>query len=123
MSSNRELRPGKGSHQTLTPDLIDWIRETFDHIYEYFPTEKELGEEGTITRKKAAQFLQGMARSQNGWEVTNDSFGLKVYRYYAWADGEYRIGLVRPKSTGVGESENSNVDIRLDVRYWYNPEA
>jgi hypothetical protein len=115
------LIPGKGAHLTMTPDMIDWLKETVDHVHDYWPAEIEL-EDGVFTRKTAGALLKSIANSMNGWKVVNDNFGLKVYRAYEWDTGEIRVTLVRPKAK-AGEGDDSNVDVKLDIRYWFDPNA
>lgn len=116
-----EMKPGKGFHATMTPDVIDWLSETVEHVRDNYPTAQELDAMGgNLTRKEVGELLTTVAKTQNGWKTARDSFGDKAYRGIEWQNGELRVTLIRPKPKAADVAD-SNCDVRIDIRQWYDP--
>lgn len=119
MADKSTLRPGKGAHLVLTPDLLAWMNDILEHVQECYPTAEELdAQDGVMTRKECKDILRQVKNNMNGWEAVTDNFGHKVFASYPWQEGEYRITVIlgKPKN---GETDDSNAELKLDVRYWF----
>lgn len=123
MSEGKWL-PGKGVFMSLNEEVLDWMKDTMECIWNAAGGEGELNtliDEGSDQMK---EFLRQLRGSSTGWVAEDDDFGIKLYRELEWADSadgtpqKYRVTLVitKPKN-------NQPPRLKLDIRQWYQATA
>jgi hypothetical protein len=116
----KELRPGKGAHLDLTEETLDFLHSALEDMWNAAVSTAEAsvsdGEgkslDELIDTESGMQYLKDLRGSAEGWKPAQDKFGVKLYKALAWGDGEIRVTVVL----------NSQGSLKIDVRYWYDPD-
>jgi hypothetical protein len=121
-TTNANLRPGKGAHLDLTEETLDFLQSTFMDLWNAAATAEEVekndGDDRTpldelIDSGEGMQYLKDVNNSATHWKKAKDKFGTKLYKALPWGEGgEIRVTVVL----------NSQGALKVDVRYWFDPE-
>lgn len=111
-----DLRPGKGAFLPLTQEVIEFLHECIEDMWNAagvgteedpeFPSLDEL-----IDAEDGLQYLKDLRASATHWKPSEDNFGVKLHKALPWNDGEIRVTVVL-----------KNDKLKIDVREWYDPE-
>lgn len=106
------LKPGKGLHTALNGEMIEWLHNAVDTVWEAYAdfgdsdvTGDELQDSG-----KAKELHNRIKDVDESWVYTKDKFGEKVHKAIEWQEGELRV-------TVVVKGPN---ELKIDIRHWYS---
>lgn len=116
-TTNANLRPGKGAHLDLTEETLDFLHNCFTDLWnatgegEMYKDSPAL--DTLIDSGEGMQYLKDINSSATHWKKAKDDFGTKLYKALPWNDGEIRVTVVL----------NKQGSLKVDLRYWFDPEA
>lgn len=113
---NSKLQPGKGCHLDLTEETLDFLQSCFMDLWNAAGTgdaEDNPTLDTLIDSGEGMQYLKDINNSATHWKKSKDNFGTKLYKALPWNDGEIRVTVVL----------NARGELKLDVRFWYDPET
>jgi hypothetical protein len=110
-----KLAPGKGLSQVLTEEVITFLKEAIDEIDRFYTDEAH--DEGPravldqIMEDKRRIWPAGVDEEPCVWQREKDSYGDKVFVQMPFQEGALRVTLVLTKKD----------ELRVDLRYWFDP--
>jgi hypothetical protein len=112
--ANDNLRPGKGAHLDLTMATLEFVHQCIEDLWNAAGDPEEADNLDTLVDSgEGMQYLRDIRNSATHWVATKDDFGTKLYKKLDWQDGEIRVTVVLNKQGAL----------KLDVRYWYDPDG